>query len=349
MKCARLKCPNTAQRGKRGFCDSHWLALPDAGYVDAAEASEHINRLKSSGWTYRSIANESGMSADGIRLLAIGEWANVSKRTFASVMAIPLTDGVADKGAQRLPNVGVRRRIEALAAAGYSQSQLADELGVTLQCVNYWHRTPRVSAATVAKIAALFERLQMIPGPSVRTRTLATSRCWVPPLAWDEDAIDDPDAMPDARVNVYASSRRLRALCRMGFSQKYMSERLDIPTDKTSEILRFLGPIDYSLADAIEKLFNELRGTPKDDERLTSRRAAQARSVTARYGWAFPDDLGDVFKKPSKQEIESMNRSNNERADTAKKMFSEGVSKSEIARQLNVNPTTVYAWLREAA
>jgi len=246
---------------------------------------------------------------------------------------------------------GTQRRLRALVAAGYRQDDLASRLGVAWQTVSMAVNGNRLYVLADFAIATqeLFEELEFTPGGDTRSINWATKRGWVPPLAWDPETIDDPTAMPDAKINVYASTRRLRALCRMGFSQKYMSERLDIPTDKTSEILRFLGPIDYSLADAIEKLFNELRDTPKDDERLTTRRAAQARSVTARYGWAFPDDLGDVFKKPSKQEIESMNRSNNERADTAKKMFSEGVSKSEIARRMNVNPTTVYAWLREAA
>ena len=273
--------------------------------------------------------------------------------TERKILSVPVPAGwvPTDECSRRVPLAGTQRRLRALVAAGYRQDDLASRLGVAWQTVSMAVNGNRLYVLADFAIATqeLFEELEFTPGGDTRSINWATKRGWVPPLAWDPETIDDPTAMPDAKINVYASTRRLRALCRMGFSQKYMSERLDIPTDKTSEILRFLGPIDYSLADAIEKLFNELRDTPKDDERLTSRRAAQARSVTARYGWAFPDDLGDVFKKPSKQEIESMNRSNNERADTAKKMFSEGVSKSEIARRMNVNPTTVYAWLREAA
>jgi hypothetical protein len=43
----------------------------------------------------------------------------------------------------------------------------------------------------------LFNELQLTPGSCERARRRAKKLGWAPPLAWDEDAIDDPDARPD--------------------------------------------------------------------------------------------------------------------------------------------------------
>lgn len=51
-----------------------------------------------------------------------------------------------------------------------------------------------VRPGTVDRIAALFRRLAMLPGPSKVARTVARRNGWVPPLAWDD--IDSPDATP---------------------------------------------------------------------------------------------------------------------------------------------------------
>lgn len=359
MKCSRPNCDGNVWRSYTDLCKAHRdMEVRRCGLnmVDAERARKHLLALAAAGFGPVQVQQMSGVAFQRLANIRAGGNAKIRRATEAAILAVSIPDDVVEASLDNaiLPQAGSLRRLQALQAIGYTNEMLARECDVTAWTIyRLLAGEQRVIASTARRIRQAFDRLQMTcPPESIgtrRARMRAEKRGWPPPFAWDEDTIDDPEAMPDAKVCIWASTRRLRALCRMGFSQKYMSERLDIPTDKTSEILRFLGPIDYSLADAIEKLFNELRDTPKEDERLTTRRAAQARSVTAGYGWVFPDDLGDIFKKPLKRELESMNRSNNERADTAKKMLSEGVSKSEIARRMNVNPTTVYAWLREAA
>jgi hypothetical protein len=92
---------------------------------------------------------------------------------------------------------GTGRRLRALQAIGWSWPLLAAELRVRSP---RWPsklasgRTPTVSRATAAQIAALYDRLSFTPGPSDVTRTWAAKRGWPPPLAWDDDQIDNPQA-----------------------------------------------------------------------------------------------------------------------------------------------------------
>lgn len=91
---------------------------------------------------------------------------------------------------------GIRRRLQALAAIGYTATDLAEELNLhrgALACWNF-DEVPRYRWPAVAR---LFGRLEMLPGPSEKARTHAAAHGWAPPLAWDEDTIDDPDTEPE--------------------------------------------------------------------------------------------------------------------------------------------------------
>lgn len=102
-----------------------------------------------------------------------------------------------------VPSVGTVRRLQGLARLGWPPAELAARLGsTTVEYVQQLRRTsrPTVERATHERIAALYDALAMTPGPSVRTRRYAERCGWAPPLAWDDDAIDDPAARPDLGV-----------------------------------------------------------------------------------------------------------------------------------------------------
>jgi len=82
---------------------------------------------------------------------------------------------------------GTIRRIQALRAIGWPIS--------TLPVHN--ERIPRltyVRADTAERVKTFYDTHSMTPGPSQRARTCG--RQYAPPLAWDEDTIDDPTAEP---------------------------------------------------------------------------------------------------------------------------------------------------------
>lgn len=114
--------------------------------------------------------------------------------------------GTAAEAASWAPRIGVVRRLQALRAIGYTDENLGRYLGVNRQAMLDLRRysSPRVMASTAARIADMYETLSAHPqtGTSAaRSRRTAESRGWPPPLAWDDETIDDPDAAPAVTVD----------------------------------------------------------------------------------------------------------------------------------------------------
>ena len=115
-----------------------------------------------------------------------------------------------NRGPILVPAVGTTRRLRALYALGWTERDLAEGLGVSLCRVSHLltERRPTLSPDTVARVAALYDELSMaVPADTkplrrgqtkhhARARRRARVLGWHPPLAWDDDAIDDPDAQP---------------------------------------------------------------------------------------------------------------------------------------------------------
>lgn len=97
-----------------------------------------------------------------------------------------------------MPAIGVKRRVQALMAMGFTSDYIARELGVSDALVRYWyHKANNVYVATYEKVAALFDRLEFTKGPSELSAHRARSKGWPTTIAWDGDRIDDPDAHPN--------------------------------------------------------------------------------------------------------------------------------------------------------
>lgn len=103
----------------------------------------------------------------------------------------------AHLGRERLVDVtGSRRRIRALQAIGWPTKILTAELGYTHRdaLAPLLYDARQCTRTRAEKIADLYERLCMTPGPSNITRVRALRAGYAPPLAWDD--IDDPDEEP---------------------------------------------------------------------------------------------------------------------------------------------------------
>lgn len=100
--------------------------------------------------------------------------------------------------AAHLPAVGTTRRLQALVAAGYTWTALAGHLGVSCQRVRAIAFTVDglVHPATSERVREVFGQLATVPGSSKLARTVAARYGWAPPMAWDDDTIDDPHARP---------------------------------------------------------------------------------------------------------------------------------------------------------
>lgn len=103
-------------------------------------------------------------------------------------------------GLHEIDATGTRRRILALGVIGWTQRELARESGVAQRTVGRiaTGHAPTVHVVTAAAIRVTFGRLELTRGTGNTHTIRAAIRCGGhPPLAWDDDAIDNPRAEPD--------------------------------------------------------------------------------------------------------------------------------------------------------
>lgn len=222
VKCGNPKCGRlTPQPLRRGVCNACYLMLRrrqtaygrwDNGRVDAAPVRDHVIALKEAGVSYRKTAELAGLDTSYIQTLLYGrgtppaEW--VTEETAEKILAVEIPASVLDvaDGNELVPAIGVQRRLRALFAAGWPMCELAREIDMPPS--NFGRMVLRrefVPARRHQQAVELFNRLQLVPGPSERCRALGRERRWALPMQWDEDDIDNPDARP-----VPASARRIR-------------------------------------------------------------------------------------------------------------------------------------------
>jgi hypothetical protein len=127
----------------------------------------------------------------------------IRKETAERILTVEvdLADGAC------IDNTGMRRRLQALVAIGYSQSRLAQRLGIEpSNFTAVMHSNEGTTVGRARAVRVLYDELSMTPyygttwhekSSAGRARNLAAQHGWHPPLAWDDDTIDDPAATPD--------------------------------------------------------------------------------------------------------------------------------------------------------
>lgn len=177
-------------------------------YVDAGRARRHVEQLLET-LTVGQIEQRSGVHRTSIRLL-VGRFPGkpASKRiTRASEAALLAVTAERVGGEQQglVDGTGTRRRFRALIALGHPAKPLGQRLGISTRTV--WSLTnpaapldALVLVSTRDAVRRLYDELSWVVPPPSRARTIAqnmaTARGWAPPLAWDDDAIDDPASGP---------------------------------------------------------------------------------------------------------------------------------------------------------
>ena len=150
---------------------------------------------------------------------------------------------------------GTERRLRALVASGYSQAQIAREMSTheswVSRLVNGYDHS--VNADTVARVKAVYDRLAMTPGPSDRARRQARARGWAPPLAWDDDEIDNPAAKPDRGAHrPVGFPERYAEMRDLGFNDLQIVGNLGIQPDSLyRQLLRYNLPASPQLINMV--------------------------------------------------------------------------------------------------
>lgn len=177
-------------------------------YVDAGAAREHLLKLTKR-LTWAQVEQRSGVHRTALRVLA-GKYPGrkqsrrITRTTAAAVLAVT-DDPIGTETAGYVPGTGSRRRLQALIALGWTAKDLGDRMGWssrtrwTMTTDSMDVRAP-ITIGTRTAVHALYAELSMRPMPEGpvhdRTRSRAANRGWVPPLAWDEEALDDPRRRP---------------------------------------------------------------------------------------------------------------------------------------------------------
>ncbi|MDF5758585.1 hypothetical protein [Spongiactinospora sp. TRM90649] len=208
-RCPQCRAANAADLAawRRRKALEQWGATP-AALVDAAPARAHVRRLMAYGIGWERVAELAGVGNGTVGRLLYGAGGEaptvrVRRETAARLLAVqPSPDLLCD--GRRVDAAGTRRRVQALAAIGWTLSDQARRLGWEPR--NLWglaNTRTRVAAATARAVCGLYAELSMRPGEgptAARAKRMATARGWLPPLAWDDELIDLPDAEMEAAL-----------------------------------------------------------------------------------------------------------------------------------------------------
>jgi hypothetical protein len=107
--------------------------------------------------------------------------------------------------------VGVSRRLQALAAMGHPDEDVAQWLRVDAPSVRRLQTQGSTDPAQAAAVADVFDREGTRPGRCGHTRQRAQHAGWRTALAWDENTIDLPGAVPAAAFNTGADAAEAAA------------------------------------------------------------------------------------------------------------------------------------------
>lgn len=174
------------------------------GLVSADRSREHVTLLLSV-LTVGQIEARSGVNRTTIRRL-IGSHRGaprserVERTTEAALFAVrPVRFGPEKIGF--VDGTGTRRRLRALMALGWGGVWINAQLKTS--SATAWRITVKDRPVTVQMrdaVVHIYDRFSMsVPPPSYGTmvaKRTARTHGWPPPLAWDDESIDDPSARP---------------------------------------------------------------------------------------------------------------------------------------------------------
>lgn len=168
--------------------------------TDATPARIHIEQLHMEGASYRAIADAAGLSVQAICRIRDGQ-KTLRKPTAKAIIAVRYEDLFdRDRADKFVPKIGACRRIRALMAIGHR----AQDIAAAVPGLN-WHNVHNVlnqpgqwiTHQRYQQIVTAYDALWSTPGTSRHVLSRAAVAGWAPPLAWDDDTIDDPNAYPD--------------------------------------------------------------------------------------------------------------------------------------------------------
>ena len=261
--CSR--CPNAI--AWRGLCRKHYdhycaqrkrSGIP--WYTPADECRQHAQALRDAGLSLDRIGRLAGVSDTLIMQLCRGDLVRVRHETHTGILDIPLPVATytAATDRARVDPTGTLRRLRALVAFGYTQRDLAGRIGMFEtnfgEIIRATH--PQVAASTARRVETLYDELTAKPPvrPSKSAIRRAEARGWAPPLAWDDETIDDPEAKPQHNIH-----RRVR------FAERYeeLREIERVPVKKVSAVVEYFETVLNEKPENVQRQIDRYKATER--------------------------------------------------------------------------------------
>ena len=253
--------------------------LTEAGLIPPSPAAQARAVLR--GWMARGHSPAWIASATGLTLASAqhltGDARRYDRKIGRHLAQVILRTDITSATAGLTDATGARRRLQALAAIGWSQMEIArryDGHFVSLASIARGaqsHVGPRLHRL----ITTAYDDLAMTPGPHNRTRLDAARKGWAPPLAWDDETIDDPAAEPalsptvdeSAYLDEVAIARAMtgRPVRLTRDERREAVRRLDAAGRPPTKVLGLSG-------DTVARVRAEIASTPAGDEDTTTAR-----------------------------------------------------------------------------
>lgn len=209
----KCRCPICTQAA-RDYDNNRYRAIAYGRwhpFVDAEPVRQHIRSLGEFGIGWIRAAKLAGVSTGGVSKILYGDrprgLAPTKRVRPENALKLLAVEPTLDNLGARTPidGTGTRRRLQALVAMGWTQSELARRLGMNRSNFGRTIVSALVEAGTARAAIALYDELWRLDpvkhGVAEHrvdaARQLARSNGWAPIGAWDDDTIDDPAAFPD--------------------------------------------------------------------------------------------------------------------------------------------------------
>lgn len=215
-------------------------------WVDAEPVRQHVKEIQAAGIGLPRLAIAAGVGQSTLNRLIHGEpkfsrppTRSMRPEVADRILAVSTTSGPL-AGKIRVDATGTRRRLQALIFLGWTLEQLGEGIGASATSVYRALRNETVLAERASSVADLYDRLwdkrpTLVTGhdktSASKARKMAAERGWAPPMAWDDETIDDPDAVPEGtslevnRVKKLPSMDELLWLLEMGESEESIAVR----------------------------------------------------------------------------------------------------------------------------
>jgi hypothetical protein len=213
--------------------------------IDPAPVRAHIQRLQKH-MTLSGIAATVGSSASHLRKIMAGTHPTMRPDLAARILAVSATTQI---GTHWVAGIGAQRRIQALAAIGYSFERIATLSDgchkLNVRAIAYEERD-WISSDYNESIKAVFDQLCMTPyaprngherAGVTRIMKRATASGWAPPLAWDDETIDDPAAKPVGLTGRYIVGDYIDEAAVL---RRMAGDRVTLTKDERIEVVRRL-------------------------------------------------------------------------------------------------------------